>query len=82
MANENTNKPQQVQIKESFNRATNLQPGMAQDSFNGAVNLQKSFNGASSLQPQQTATQSSSNTQTTSTTSTQAAAIPQNSDKK
>lgn len=81
MANENTNKPQQVQIKESFNGATNLQPGMAQDSFNGAANLQqKSFNGASGLQPQQTATQNSGSSQA-STTSTQAT-TSQSSNKK
>lgn len=52
MSNEPTKTNQSVPLRESFNGATNLQPSMAQDSFNGAVNLQKSFNGASNLQPQ------------------------------
>lgn len=51
MSNEPTKTNQSVPLRESFNRASNLQPGVAQDSFNGAVNLQKSFNNASNLQP-------------------------------
>lgn len=48
MSNENTNKAQQIQIKESFSGATNLQP---------STEVTKSFNGASALQPQQPVTQ-------------------------
>ena len=73
MANENTIKSQQVQIRESFNGATSLQP---------ASEVTKSFNGASSLQPQQQTTQSSTSSQTTSTTANTQAANTQSSDKK
>ena len=52
MSKEPTKSTQSVPLRESFNGAPNLQPSMAQDSFNGAVNLKKSFNGASNLQPQ------------------------------
>jgi hypothetical protein len=52
MANEPTKPTQPAPLRESFNGATKVQPGIAMDSFNGAVNLQKSFNGASNLQPQ------------------------------
>jgi hypothetical protein len=72
MSNENTNKTQQVQIKESFSGATNLQP---------ATEVTKSFNGASGLQPPQTANTNSSSTQTTSTTTSQATTT-QGGDKK
>jgi hypothetical protein len=52
VSNEPTKANQTTPIRESFNGATNLRPGMAHDSFNGAASLQKSFNGASNLQPQ------------------------------
>lgn len=60
---------------------TNINKGLAQDSFNGVHNLQKkSFNGVQQLKPP--ATSSSSTTQTNQTNSTQTSATPLKSEKK
>jgi hypothetical protein len=70
MSNEPTKSTQSVPLRESFNGATNLQ--LSIESFNGAASLQKSFNGASNLQPQPIASTSAPvvNTPTPATAST------------
>lgn len=51
MANEPSKPSQPTPGPESLKSISKGQPGIAMDSYNGAMNLKKSFNGAANLQP-------------------------------